>query len=50
MLKTDWAEYEKLQKRKVINNRCRNYLSMVQARKLPICDIFYDFIFNPDGK
>ena len=46
-LKPSWLEMSKLQERKVTNNRCKNYLALVTMRQLPVCDQFYEFLFNP---
>jgi len=49
MLNTDWTENMKLQSKKVVNNRCKNFLAVMVARRLPVCDFVYDFLTNPDG-
>ena len=47
VLKTNWTEINRLHDRKFVNNRCRNYITLMAMRNLPVCDYVYDFLVSP---
>jgi hypothetical protein len=48
VLKSDWRENARVQEKKITNNRCQNYQTLMASRNLPVCDDVYRFLINPD--